>query len=97
MLVALRSFCEGCYRISIISAFLCRRAKKKFKYATCGQGLITYNLKNNEKNSAGKCDGLRLANESTQAKIIRYLPAWGFPEGVEQLFGVTHHGTFEFL
>ena len=71
--------------------------KKKFKYATCGQGLITYNLKNNEKNSAGKCDGLRLANESTQAKIIRYLPAWGFPEGVEQLFGVTHHGTFEFL
>ena len=71
--------------------------EKKFKYATCGQGLITYNLKNNEKNSAGKCDGLRLANESTQAKIIRYLPAWGFPEGVERLFGVTHHGTFEFL
>ena len=58
--------------------------RKKFKYAKCGQGLITYNLKNNEKNSAGKCDGLRLANESTQAKIIRYLPAWSFPEGVEQ-------------
>ena len=58
--------------------------RKKFKYAKCGQGLITYNLKNNEKNSAGKCDGLRLANESTQAKIIRYLPAWGFPEGVVQ-------------
>ena len=71
--------------------------EKKFQYATCGQGLITYNLKSNEKHSAGKCDGLRLANESIQAKIIRYLPAWGFPEGVEQLFGVTHHGTFEFL
>ena len=54
--------------------------EKKFKYATCGRGLITYNLKS----KAGKCDGLRLANESTQAKIIRYLPAWGFPEGVEQ-------------
>ena len=71
--------------------------EKKFKYATFGEGLITYNLKSNEKNSAGKCDGLRLANDSTQAKIIRYLPASGFPEDVEQLFGVTHHGTFEFL
>ena len=30
-------------------------------------------------------------------KVIRYLPAWGFPEGVVQQFGVTHHGTFEFL
>ena len=58
--------------------------EKNFKYATCGEGLITYNLKSNEKNSAGKCDGLRLANDSTQAKIIRYLPAWGFPEDVEQ-------------
>ena len=71
--------------------------EKKFKYATCGQGLITYTLRTMKQNSAGKCDGLRLANESTQAKIIRYLPAWGFSEGVEQLFDVTHHGTFEFL
>ena len=30
-------------------------------------------------------------------KVIRYLPAWGFPEGVVQQFGVTHHGAFEFL
>ena len=29
-------------------------------------------------------------------KVIRYLPAWGFPEGVVQQFGVTHHGAFEF-
>ena len=57
---------------------------KKFKYARCGQLLITYNLKSNEKNPSGKCDGLRLGNESTQAKIMRYSPAWGFPEGVEQ-------------
>ena len=54
--------------------------EKKFKYATCGRGLITYNLES----KAGKCDGLRLANESTQTKIIRYLPARGFPEDVEQ-------------
>ena len=54
--------------------------EKKFKYTTCGRGLITYNLKS----KAGKYDGLRLANESTHAKIIRYLPVWGFPEDVEQ-------------
>ena len=69
------------------------------RFYVCGQGLITYNLKNNEKNKRANATAykLRLAIESTQVKIIRYLPAWGFPEGVEQLFGVTHHGTFEFL
>ena len=47
---------NGCYRILIILAFLCGRAKKieiRFVWMrisdTCGQGLITYNLKNNEK------------------------------------------------
>ena len=69
--------------VNNFSVFM-QTGEKKFKYATCGEGLITYNLKSNEKNSAGKCDGLRLANDSTQAKIIRYLPAWGFPEDVEQ-------------
>ena len=39
--------------------------EKKFKYATCGRGLNTYNLKS----KAGKCDGLRLANESTHLKL----------------------------
>ena len=68
----------------MLVALFVQTGEKKFKYAMCGQGLITYNLKSNEKNSAGKCDGLRLANEPTQAKIMRYSPAWGFPEDVEQ-------------
>ena len=45
---------KGCYRISIILAFLCGRAKKiqiRFVWTrisdTCGQGLIVFNLKRN--------------------------------------------------
>ena len=45
---------KGCYRISIILAFLCGRAKKiqiRFVWMrisdTCGQGLIVFNLKRN--------------------------------------------------
>ena len=76
-------------------AFLCGRAKKiqiRFVWTrisdTCGQGLIVFNFKRNQNNVAGKCHGYAR---------IRYLPAWGFPEGVVQQFGVTHHGAFEFL
>ena len=45
---------NGCYRISIILAFLCGRAKKiqiRFVWTrisdTCGQGLIVFNFKRN--------------------------------------------------
>ena len=45
---------KGCYRISIILAFLCGRAKKnqiRFVWTrisdTCGQGLIVFNFKRN--------------------------------------------------
>ena len=92
MLVAERLFCEGCYRISIISAFLCRRAKKNSNTLHVDRALLPITLQKMKTTQRAN-----VTNESTQAKIIRYLPAWGFPEGVEQLFGVTHHGTFEFL
>ena len=89
--VALRLFCEGVQR------FYVDGRKKNSNTLRVDRVLLLITLRTMKKNSAGKCDGLRFANESTQAKIIWYLPAWGFPEGVEQLFGVTHHGTFEFL
>ena len=66
MLVALPLLCKGCYRISIISAYLCGRAQKiQIRYEwtrisdTSEQDLIAFNLKN-KKISAGKCDGFRI-------------------------------------
>ena len=66
MLVALPLLCKGCYRISIISAYLCERAQKiQIRYEwtrisdTSEQDLIAFNLKN-KKISAGKCDGFRI-------------------------------------
>ena len=45
---------KGCYRISIILAFLCGREKKvQIRFVltrisdTCGQGLIVFNIKRN--------------------------------------------------
>ena len=85
--------CGGCYRISIISAFLCERAKKnqirevcKRILETSEQGLIALNFKNNKKNfqRENATAYASRANESTLENIIRYLPALGFPEGVEQ-------------
>ena len=40
------------------------------RFYVCGQGLITYNLKNNEKNKRANATAykLRLAIESTQVK-----------------------------
>ena len=57
-------FVNGCYRISIILAFLCGRAKKiqiRFVWTrisdTYGQGLIFFNFKRNQNNVGGKCHG----------------------------------------
>ena len=53
---------------------------------TSEQGLIALNVKNNKKNfqRENATAYASRANESTLENIIRYLPAWGFPEGVEQ-------------
>ena len=68
--------------------------EKKSKYAkrvrvsleTSEKGLIALNVKNNKKNfqRENATAYASRANESTLENIIRYLPAWGFPEGVEQ-------------
>ena len=53
---------------------------------TSEQGLIALNVKNNKKNfqRENATAYASRANESTLENIIRYLPAWGFPEGIEQ-------------
>ena len=45
MLVALRLFREGCYRISIISVFLCRWAKKNSNTLLVDRVLLLITLK----------------------------------------------------
>ena len=67
MLVSLSLLCKGCHRMSIISAYLCEQAQKiQIRYVwtrisdTSEQDLIAFNLKNNKKISAGKCDGFRI-------------------------------------
>ena len=53
---------------------------------TSEQGLIALNVKNNKKNfqRENATAYASRANESTLENIITYLPAWGFPEGIEQ-------------
>ena len=53
---------------------------------TSEQGLIALNVKNNKKNfqRENATAYASRANESTLENITRYLPAWGFPEDVEQ-------------
>ena len=53
---------------------------------TSEQGLIALNVKNNKKNfqRENATAYASRANESTLENIRRYLPAWGFPEDVEQ-------------
>ena len=67
--------------------------RKKFKYATCGnvfpirqnKTLLLLTLKTIQKFQRENATAFAyIANKSTVEKIIRYLPAWGFPEGVEQ-------------
>ena len=70
------------------------KGRKQSKYAKCvrvfletsEQGLIALNVKNNKKNfqRENATAYASRANESTLENITRYLPAWGFPEDVEQ-------------
>ena len=93
MLVSMSLLCKGCHRMSIISAYLCEQAQKiQIRYVwtrisdTLEQDLIAFKLKNNKKNfqRENATAYASRANESTLENIIRYLPALGFPEGVEQ-------------
>ena len=49
MLVALCLFCEGCYRISIISAFLCRRVKNNSNTLRVDRALLLITLRTMKK------------------------------------------------
>ena len=66
--------------------------RKKFKYAACGpvcrirqnKTLLFLTLKTKKFQRENAAAYAYTANKSTLEKVIRYLPAWGFPKGVEQ-------------
>ena len=80
MLVALRLFREGCYRISIIWVFLCRRAKKNSNTLRVDRVLLLITLKAMKKTFNGQIRRLTARKWIYPSKKNMVLTSLGFSQ-----------------